>query len=477
MRKCGTKPKLILSPTVDPMVESAKVVALIAVYGASVALAPSPAWAIALIALLLVLPILWWTLSGPHRWLAVFFAAALLLPPLPIAIGNSGPHPAIALAAVGLLVGFLRVREWRISVNLLSCAVVFFFCVLLASVGFAAVYSGAAIAAGVLARVLLFGVAVYAFFYAVYGPDAKAGGSIRSVRLLFLTSILVALFACIDFYFQLPAPAGYGPQFVWLDTGVYRRAQGLFYEASTLGNFCTFFLVMIAVALFRPAAQRPLSRIWLLIGGVVLSSALIFSYSRASLLNLAVAIMVLFYARRIRLKRVAIALLISFCAAALVVYSVFPSFAYSYWLRLSASFQYFWTSPEGILSGRVASWRTLVGFLVEHPWYSVFGIGYKTLPYSDFIGRTVIADNMYLSLLVETGIVGLFAFMVLNFAILRTGWRASRSGSERGAFFGTWILCFWTGQLVQMLSGDLMTYWRVLPVYFWVLAVAAREAA
>ena len=30
--------------------------------------------------------------------------------------------------------------------------------------------------------------------------------------------------------------------------------------------------------------------------------------------------------------------------------------------------------------------------------------------------------------------------------------------------------------MVQMLSGDLFTYWRVLPVYFWVLATAAREA-
>jgi hypothetical protein len=27
---------------------------------------------------------------------------------------------------------------------------------------------------------------------------------------------------------------------------------------------------------------------------------------------------------------------------------------------------------------------------------------------------------------------------------------------------------------VQMLSGDLLTYWRVLPVYFWVLALAVR---
>jgi O-antigen ligase len=457
------------------MSDSAKGVAPIAVYGATVALAPSPAWALAWIAPLLVLPVVWWTLAGPQRWLALFFSAALLLPPLPIALGNSGPHPAIALAALGLFVGLLRVHEWRISIDLLSTAVLLFLGVLLASAGLAAFYSGPTIAAGVLARVALFGISIYVFFYAAYGPERKADESMRAVRLLFLAAILAASFACVDFYFQLPAPAGYGPQFVWLDAGVYRRAQGLFYEASTLGNFCVFFLVMIAVALFRPVESRSLSRFWLLIGGVILSAALIFSYSRASLLNLVASLCMLAYVRRIRLKRVAVALVVSFCAAALIVYIVLPSFALSYWLRLSGSVQYFWSSPEGILSGRVASWRTLIGFLIEHPWHGIFGVGYKTLPYSDFIGTTVIADNMYLSLLVETGIVGLAAFLLLNLAILRTGWKASRAPSAASAFFGTWILCFWTGQLFQMLSGDLMTYWRIMPVYFWVLAMAVRE--
>ena len=109
------------------------------------------------------------------------------------------------------------------------------------------------------------------------------------------------------------------------------------------------------------------------------------------------------------------------------------------------------------------------------PWHAILGIGYKTLPYSDFIGQTTVADNMYLSLLVETGIVGLLAFLLLNFAILRTAWRAARRDDSRAAFFGTWIFCFWIGQLFQMLSGDLFTYWRVLPLYFWVLAMAARR--
>ena len=52
--------------------------------------------------------------------------------------------------------------------------------------------------------------------------------------------------------------------------------------------------------------------------------------------------------------------------------------------------------------------------------------------------------------------------------------RASHSTDPRRAFCGTWMLCFWAGEVVQMASGDLLTYWRVLPVYFFVLALAVR---
>ena len=102
----------------------------------------------------------------------------------------------------------------------------------------------------------------------------------------------------------------------------------------------------------------------------------------------------------------------------------------------------------------------------------LLGIGYKTLPYSDFIGAKAIGDNTYITLLVETGIAGLAAVVALNIAILVTAWRASRSDNPVRSFCGTWMFCFWAGQAVQMFSADLLTYWRVLPVYFFVLALA-----
>lgn len=453
------------------------VAAVLGGYAALLALAPSARLMLTLAAPLLLIPLLWWIIQTPSRWLAAFFFCALLLPPLPIALGDSGPHVALLFAALGLFVGLLRLAEWRLPSGPLPATMLLFAGVLFSSVSLAALYSGAPVAFASLARVILFAISVYIFFYTAYGPGARPGvDHLRAARMLFGLAVASAFFACLDFYFQFPAPAGYGPQFVWLDSGVFRRAQGIFYEASTLGNFCAFFLVMIAAAFLAPKHISPISRRAMFLGGAVLSTALVLSYSRGSLINVLTAVCVLLYLRRksLNFRRLAAAVFLAACAAAIVFYAVFPSFALSYWTRLWVSGQYFFSATNGVLSGRLDSWRLLGAFLFQQPWHAFLGIGYKTLPYSDFIGQTAIADNMYLSLLVETGVVGLGVFLVFNAAILRSGWKAAHSVDSRTSFFGTWLVCFWAGEIVQMLTGDLFTYWRVLPVYFWLLALTVR---
>jgi len=428
-------------------------------------------------ALVMAVPLVLWALQSATAWIGWFFFVALLLPPLPIALGNSGPHLALAAAGVGLLCGIFRLEEWQLRLDLPAVAMVIFFLILLLSSALALFYSGLNVGAGSLARVLLFGIPVYIFFYCAYGPAAtNLRAAFAQTRRLYWFAVLSALFACIDFYYQFPAPAGYGPQFIWLDSGVYRRAQGFFYEASTLGNMCAFFLVMIAVALVSGAGTRPLSKLALFLGAPVVFAALLLSYSRASLLNLLVALMMLLYLNRARIRvfRLMGVLAICLCSGALAAWQFFPEAASNYWLHLLHS-QFFFSQPESVLSGRVATWEKIAAFLVANPWHAIIGIGYKTLPYSDFLGSNTVADNMYLSLLVETGIVGLAAFLLLNFAVLRTAYLVARRPNSESSFFGTWIFCFWTGEMVQMLSGDLFTYWRVLPLYFWVLAVALRR--
>jgi hypothetical protein len=376
-----------------------------------------------------------------------------------------------------LLCGLAQLRDWQVRPSSLSASLIALFGVLLASVASAAWRSGATVAAGSLARVALLGISLYVFFYASWvAPGVRDDVRRQPLAPLYWIAVTAALFACVDFYYQFPAPAGYGPQFVWLESGVYRRAQGLFYEASTLGNFCAFFLLMIVVAFSRPRADSPVSRKALAAGGAVFFAALVLSYSRGSLLNVMVGCAVLAWLNRRRVRLGKVALVVAICAAAgaVVVWQLFPDFAQTYWLRLSSSAQDILSSREGVLSGRVESWQTLAAWISANPWQTLVGIGYKTLPYTDYLGSPVVADNMYLSLLVETGVAGLAALLWVNWAVLRAAACAVRNADPRTSFLGTWMLCFWCGQVVQMLSGDLLTYWRVLPVYFWVLALAVR---
>jgi O-antigen ligase len=456
-------------------------------YAAALALAPDvPAKAL-LCAPLILIPLAWRLLRTPCAWLALFFACALLTPPLPIAWGDSGPHVAIAVAAAGFFLGFLRLGEWRFEADALALALIVLWAIFAASIAMAVLYSGPGIAAASFARVVLFGISIYVFLYVRDGPGRFAAHlSFRAIRWLFGAGVLSAIFACVDFYFQLTPPAGYEEQFVWLASGVYRRAQGFFYEASTLGNLCAFFLEMIAVALFmgkanpRDAGQgSPVPRLALFVGGAPLAAALVLSFSRASLVNLAVALIALLWLRRdrIRWRRLAVASAFFVLGGAAVLWTAFPVFAQFAWTRLAAAFEYFSESPNAVLSGRIDAWQTLAAYLIAHPWHALLGLGYKTLPYSDFIGAKAVGDNTYLTLLAETGIAGLLAVIALNIAILGAAYRAAQSSDSVRSFTGAWMFCFWAGQCVQMLSADLLTYWRVLPVYFFVLALASRRRA
>jgi O-antigen ligase len=211
-------------------------------------------------------------------------------------------------------------------------------------------------------------------------------------------------------------------------------------------------------------------------GGVVFAGALILSYSRASIIAVLVACATLACVRRVRIGRMLAGAGISLVAAAVIVWFALPGFALNYWTRISTSFQGILITPDGVLTGRLGTWSVLGNFLSNQPWHAIFGIGHKTLPYTRFAGTAVVADNTYLSLLVETGITGLTAFLALNLPILRGGLRAAKSRLPHTSFLGEWIFCFWVGEMVQMLSGDLITYWRVLPVYFWILGTAVRES-
>src|SRR5579883_2068760 len=117
-------------------------------WSAAIALAPGLSTKLVLAAPAAAIPVIWWTLRLPHRWITLFFASALLLPPLPIAIGDSGPHLCLLFAALGLIAGAVWIHEWRIDFTGPGAPLAALLAVLACSAGMAAFTSGLAPAAG-----------------------------------------------------------------------------------------------------------------------------------------------------------------------------------------------------------------------------------------------------------------------------------------------------------------------------------------
>jgi len=239
---------------------------------------------------LILAPVLAWVLRSPNAWLILFFLTALLAPPLPVNFGNSGPHPALAFAALGIVAGAVRLGEWRFRRGMLPGALVMFLVVLGTSMAFAALYSGPEIALQSLARVGWRNFHIR-FLYVSAGPG-RAGGI--SPKFMYWWHSGQPHSPVWIFIFNFPRRQDLALSTYGSIAGFTGRAQGLFYEASTLGNFCAFFSVHDRGC---PCAGVG-NRLILLIGGAIFAAALIFSYSRSSVVNVGVALVTLFILER-----------------------------------------------------------------------------------------------------------------------------------------------------------------------------------
>ena len=435
-------------------------------------------WRVGLFALLGTATVSVWVLRRAGAWVTAFSVATLLLPPLPLALGDSGPQPALLFAALGLFSGLLRFREWRLRADGLTLPALALGAALLGSSAMALIAAGPAGAAGSLMRVGLFGIALYALLDLRHGPAGRDHDDPEPwLRAIFAAALAAAAFACLDFYFQWPTPAGFGEQFVWQTSVVLRRAQGLFYEAGQFGAFCSFFLTGTALLAFHPALRRRLGPTWLWPAlALTLAAGLVFSFSRSAMLNALAALGAAAWLHRREVRRAAGIAVAGALVAAGVVYSVTPEFSMTYVARFKATLAGSLSDPAGVLGQRLESWRALLDFASSHPAWLAFGVGFKTLPYTDVAGLSITPDNMFLSLLIETGVAGLLATTWLLAALFTVSLRAARSPNETARFLGAWALCFWTGALVQMFWVDLLTFWRAMPLYLGVAALADRLA-
>ena len=288
---------------------------------------------------------------------------------------------------------------------------------------------------------------------------------------------LGAIYGIIDFYapFQFSHP--FADQYIYLQGLMIRRAQGLFYEASSFGNICAFFLSLSLFHLYgirKAAPLLELAILLLLVG--VFCTGLFLAYSRASWLNVFVTAGVfLYFQKELRFRRVT-SLLALLATLVFLLYQVSPRIVANFFEWRLGNLLEFWSDPSFATSGRWETWERLFAFFADHPWLLVFGIGYKSLPNTNLFGVSVIADNGFLSTVFETGIIGLIAFLNLNWVIFRSLRQTSQHQNSTVRRYAAFLFAFWCGQMIQMTTGDLSTYWRNLIIYLAVISFVQRLA-
>lgn len=414
-------------------------------------------------------------LQRPAVWVPVFLFVAIVSPPLPILVGSGTIHPALAVSAGALFVAWARISEWRIRE---ACFPLFLLpAALLVSVPWAFFYSGTAVGFESLARWFFFAHSFLIFAWLTAGPGADSLDTGTLAKTVLCASLVAGLFAVLDFLLQFPAPVPFSAQFLFLPEGVFRRAQGAFYDANALGNFCAIVIVLIA-ALERRACAALRIPAWLRWAPLpFLLAATVLSFSRSSMLNALVGLAVVAWMRRRQLpfRRMAAGTALLGAGTGFALYLLAPGFAARYALRLEYTLLEFFSKPNEVLSNRLETWASLAAFIAGHPLHLLLGIGYKTLPHTSYLGNAVIADNMYLTLAVEAGIPAVLALLVFSAALLKLGWRLSRVPDPVASSLGVFLLAAWSGEMVQMLSVDVLTYWRVTPVLLAFLGLAVAE--
>jgi len=289
--------------------------------------------------------------------------------------------------------------------------------------------------------------------------------------------VLTAGYGIFDFFMPVPLPHPAAEQFIWLGSSVVRRAQGVFFEASNFANLCGFFLLLVSTA-FLAREERALSvaRRGLRLAIPVLSLAVFVSFSRSAWGNVTVGILTFaVVSKEARFTR-GLGFLLALTVPLVVLWYWAPElWGYLLDRRLGHLTQIF-ADPDLVASGRFETWRRALTIFQDHPQYLLFGVGYKTLPYTRLFHGEIIMDNGYMNLLLETGIAGLLGFVALSIAILKTFWGLARRGGEEIAFWGAMFFAFWCGQLVQMLATDTYTYWRNMIVFFGLMGFALNRA-
>lgn len=264
----------------------------------------------------------------------------------------------------------------------------------------------------------------YILWYFVIIQLLKDTKGAKRICLIFVIVVsLMAIHGVYQYIIGVDMPAG------WVDSkeaGVRTRVFSILTSPNILGSLVT--LALPLTLSFGAISKNNKTKVLFYILALTMVGCLVFTFSRGAWIGFGVAILVYAFLKD---KRLLIPVLIVGLLAAVLV----PGIANRITYMLSP--EYIESSLRG---GRLVRWITGLQILKGTPLFGV-GLGHfggavaMNNDLSYLVGtemvETFYMDNYYLKTAVETGIFGLFAFVMLMYQIIVNGLRTIRITTDK----------------------------------------------
>lgn len=255
---------------------------------------------------------------------------------------------------------------------------------------------------------------------------------------------LVTLESTVGFFLQSTALTA-TQMYKYPGMGYVFRAGGVAKDSSAYSNL----ILLLAITAFIELKRIGKSSIIFMGLMICLLINIYLSMSR----SLIVAMVVYFIANLALERKIKPATLFIILTAivTLLIVGMNNEYLTSFWGRLSGANQ------EDISSGRFTTWVLLLGLVGDNP---LLGVGYRlsTEKYG------LIPDNMFLSLSVETGVIGLLLYLSFLTSLCVLVYKNNR---DKFALIIAYVI---SGIFI-----DISTFWVSVPFFLFTMAIYKRE--
>ncbi|HBV9679829.1 O-antigen ligase family protein [Klebsiella aerogenes] len=234
-------------------------------------------------------------------------------------------------------------------------------------------------------------------------------------------------------------------RFSYPGMGYIYRAGGVANDSSAYGSLALILGVASLIGL-RHTSKSKILYILILLG-------LVFNIYISLTRTLVFALAVYVFFDLIRTRSLSVFKMLFFAAigAGVIIYGITNDYIIALLDRITGSGQI------DITSGRLATWAAVPDILGENP---IFGVGYRMA--TDKYG--IVPDNVFISSILETGVVGLFLYMGMLIALC---YCVYKNNSESLPL----ILAF----IASGMFVDISTFWISIPALIFFVAVNSQR--